>query len=316
MKEVYDLIILGAGPAGLSSGIYGARAKLNTLIIEKKKTGGLITTTNEIDNYPGSLKNETGLSLMTRMKEQCIDFGVNFTQDYIEALEIYDDIKVLISKNNEYKCKALIIATGCSPKELNICKEKELLGKGISYCSICDGDFFEDLEVFVVGSGESAAKESLFLSKYARKVNIICRGNILKSSRYIKDKIFKNKKINVLYNKQITEIDGNGILEKIVLEDIVTKEIKEYKANKDDGMIGLFIFIGLKPQTELFKNNLKLDDKGYILGDENMKTNIDGIFVAGDCRSKVLRQVVTATNDGAIAAIMAEEYINDNFIRC
>lgn len=314
MEEIYDLIILGGGPAGLSSGIYGARAKLKTLIIEKNKTGGLITITHEVDNYPGSKKKETGISLMNRMKEQCIEVGAEIVQDNIVGLDINHKIKRLKGKNKEYRCKSLIIATGSQPKKLNLLKEKELLGKGISYCAICDGDFFEDLEVFVIGSGESASKESLFLTKYARKVNLVCRGNILKSSQKIKEKVLNHEKINVIYNKSVVEIDGTDLLEKIILKDSITDEIKVYKANEDDGMIGLFVFIGLEPQTKLFEKILELDDNGYILSDENMKTNVNGVFVAGDCRKKVLRQVVTATSDGAIAAIMANEYISEKFI--
>ncbi|MGL5327743.1 MAG: thioredoxin-disulfide reductase [Peptostreptococcaceae bacterium] len=314
MKEIYDVIILGGGPAGLTSGIYGARSKLNTLIIEKKQLGGLIVNTFEVDNYPGSNKNSTGVSLMNRMKEQCLEFGVNIVQDLITELEIEDDIKILKSKNNEYKCKALIIATGSNPKKLNIHGEDELIGKGISYCAICDGDFFENLEVFVVGSGESAAKEGLFLTKYARKVNIICRGNRLKCSELLKNKIYSNEKISLIFNKTIKAVHGDEVLDKIILQDVLTKENTEYKANEEDGMIGLFVFIGLKAQTQIFKGILDLDSQGYILSNENMQTNIDGVFVAGDCRSKILRQIVTATSDGAIAATMAEEYINERFL--
>ncbi|SCH39571.1 thioredoxin-disulfide reductase [Romboutsia sp. 1001713B170207_170306_H8] len=308
--DIYDLIILGGGPAGLSSGIYSGRSKLNTLIIEKKKVGGIITDTCEIENYPGSIKNETGISLMKRMREQYLELGGNIIKDIIVDVDLKSDIKILRSKERTYKCKSLIIATGSLPKKLNIPKENNFIGKGISYCAICDAYLYTDLEVFVVGSGESAIKEALYIAKYAKKVNIVVRSNKLKCSQYMKDKLINNPKINLIFNKVVEKIDGEEILEKIFLRDIYTNELVEYRGDEDDGVIGLFVFIGLNPKTELFKNFINMDN-GYIITDECMATNINGVFAAGDCRYKKIRQVVTATSDGAIAALSAEEYLRN-----
>lgn len=314
MIDIYDLIILGGGPAGLSSGIYSARSKLKTLIIEQKKTGGQIVNTYEIENYPGSIEYETGISLMKRMKDQCQSFGAQIIQDKIVGVDLKSDIKVLKGKYKEYKCKSIIIATGSYPKRLNIPKEEEFTGKGVSYCAICDGEFFTDLEVFVVGSGESSVKESLYLTRYAKKVNIICRSNYLKCSKVVEEKIYNNSKINLFFNKVVKKISGDEVLSKIVLEDVNNSDVLEFYADKGDDIIGLFVFIGLSPQTDIFKDIIEMDSYGYIITDENMKTNIEGIFAAGDCRQKMLRQIVTATNDGAIAAVMAEKYIKEKFI--
>lgn len=314
MKEIYDLIILGGGPAGLSSGIYASRSKLNTLIIEKKKNGGSIVNTYDIENYPGAIDGETGISLISRMRNQCIEFGCKFVQDEIVSVELESKIKSLRGKCFQYKCKSLIIATGSKPKELNIDNEKEFIGKGISYCSICDGHLFEGLDIVLIGSGESAAKEGLYLTKYANKVNIVSRSNDLKCSKLMKEKLNNNIKINIFFNKIVSELNGDGILEKIVFKDINTNEYIEFKAKEEDGVIGLFIFIGLNPETKIFEGILNIDNNGYIVTDENMKTNIQGVFAAGDCRYKKLRQVVTATSDGAIASISAEEYIKEIFM--
>ena len=314
MIDIYDLIILGGGPAGLSSGIYSARSKLKTLIIEQRRTGGQIVNTYEIENYPGSTEDVTGISLMNRMKDQCQSFGAQIIQDKIVSMNLKSDIKILKGKYKEYRCKALIIATGSYPKKLNIPKEEEFTGKGVSYCAICDGDFFTDLEVFVVGSGESAVKEGLYLTRYAKKVNIVSRSSYLKCSKMMEERVYNHSKINLFFNKAIKKIDGNEVLEKIVLEDVNNGEIIECDADKDDGIVGLFVFIGFNPQTDIFKYIIEVDSYGYIITDENMKTNVDGIFAAGDCRQKMLRQIVTATNDGAIAAVMAEKYIKEKFI--
>lgn len=314
MTDIYDLIILGGGPAGLSAGIYSSRSKLKTLIIDQKKTGGQIVNTYEIENYPGSIEYETGISLMNRMKEQCKSFGAEIIQDEIIKVNLSSDIKELKGKYKDYKCKSLIIATGSYPRKLNIQNEDKFIGKGVSYCSICDGDFFTDLEVFVVGSGESAVKESLYLTRYAKKVNIISRSNYLKCSKIMEEKICNNSKINLFFSKIIKEISGDEVLNKIILEDTNSGDLLEFCADKDDGIIGLFVFIGLNPKTDIFKDIIETDSYGYIITDENMKTNLDGIFAAGDCRQKMLRQIVTATNDGAIAAFMAEKYIKEKFI--
>ena len=295
MNNIYDVIIIGSGPGGLSAGIYSARSKLKTLIIEKNLFGGQILNTGVIENYPGSIEDETGASLAKRMIKQCEKFGAEFIKDKVLDIELNKEIKTIKCKNNTYKTKSVIIATGCKHKNLNVDREDEFLGRGLSYCAICDGHLFEDLHVYVAGGGESAVKESLYLSKFAKKVTILSKYDELKCSGYIEEKCREKDNIEIINNVKIIELLGRESV---------------FIADEDDEIIGLFVFVGLKSQTDLFKGLLNLDEKGYIKTDENMKTNIDGVYAIGDCRSKDLRQVITACNDGAIAAINVEKYIN------
>ena len=312
MEKIYDLIVVGAGPAGLSAGIYGARAKIDTLVIEKDKIGGQIISTNEIVNYPGSIENATGESLINRMVLQCKEFGVNIKNDNIKACDLSGQIKTLIGENGIYKAKTVIIAAGASPRKLNVNGEATFTGRGVSYCATCDGDFFEGLEVFSIGGGDVSAEESLLLAKFAKKVTIVHRKEKLNAAKSIIDKVENNPKIEILWNTVVKEFKGDKVLNSIVFENVISKEVSEYKANDEDGMLGAFIFVGYIPDTEIYKNILNLSDAGYIVTDEKMNTNIDGVFAAGDCREKMLRQVVTATADGAIAAISAEKYLDKN----
>ncbi|MDB8792325.1 thioredoxin-disulfide reductase [Romboutsia sp. 1001216sp1] len=309
MGNIYDLIIIGSGPAGLSAGLYGARAKLKTLILEKGKTGGQIVTTHDVANYPGSVENASRPKLIARMVEQCKGFGAEMKKDNIIDVDLESDIKVLKGEKGEYRGKAVVIATGSIPRKLGVKGEKELTGKGVSYCATCDGDFFTDLEVFAIGGGNSAVEEEIFLTKFARKVTIINRNEKLTCAKSIAEKAQNNPNIEFVHNTTVKELCGDGILEKVVFENILTGELSEYEADEEDGTMGVFVFIGLKPETEIFRDKIDTDQNDYIITDEDMKTNIEGIFAAGDCRVKALRQVVTATNDGAIATISAEKYI-------
>ena len=313
MENLYDLIIIGSGPAGLSAGIYGARAKMRTLIIEKDKTGGQIVTTHEVANYPGSVQDASGPKLIARMVEQCKEFGVEFIKDTVVDTELDSEIKVLKGEKNEYKAKAVILATGATPSKLNVPGERPLTGKGVSYCATCDADFFTDLEVFVVGGGDSAIEEGMYLTKFARKVTIVHRRDQLRCAKSIEEKARKNPKIEFKLDTVINELKGDGILESIIFENKKTGEIEEYFADEEDGTMGVFVFVGFAPQTDLFKGKVEMNERGYIPTDDEMRTNIPGVFAAGDCRVKSLRQVVTATSDGAIATIMAEKYIAENF---
>lgn len=309
MGDIYDLIIIGSGPAGLSAGIYGARAKLKTLILEKGKTGGQIVTTHDVANYPGSIENASGPKLIARMVEQCKSFGAEMKKDNIIDADLESDIKVLKGEKCEYRGKAVVIATGSTPRKLGVKGEKELTGKGVSYCATCDGDFFTDLEVFAIGGGNSAVEEGMFLTKFARKVTIVNRNEKLTCAKSIAEKAKNTPNIEFMHNTTVKELHGDGILEKVVFENTLTGELSEYEADEEDGTMGVFVFIGLKPETEIFRDKIDTDQSGYIITDEDMRTNIEGVFAAGDCRVKALRQVVTATNDGAIATISAEKYI-------
>ncbi|WDV47065.1 thioredoxin-disulfide reductase [Clostridiaceae bacterium M8S5] len=313
MENVYDVAIIGSGPAGLAAGLYSGRARMNTIIIEKEKAGGQIVTTEEVENYPGSIGEESGPSLIARMVKQAEGFGAKKAKDTITDIQLDGDIKVLKGEKEEYRAKAVIIASGAKPRLIGCPGEKELTGKGVSYCATCDGAFFEDFEVFVVGGGDSAVEEAMFLTKFARKVTIIHRRDTLRAAKSIQEKAFKNEKIDFMWNSEIVEVKGEGIVESIVVKNRESGELKQIDADEEDGTFGVFVFIGFMPQTNLFKDKVDMDQRGYIITDDNMKTNIEGVFAAGDCRVKSLRQVVTACADGAIAATQAEKYIEDKF---
>lgn len=313
MEKIYDLIIIGAGPGGLSAGLYGARAKMDTLIIEKDKTGGQISTTEEVANYPGSIPDASGPTLVARMVEQVEEFGAQKVKDNILEVDFSKDIKVLKGEKDVYKAKSVIVATGASPRKLDVPGEKELTGKGVSYCATCDADFFTDMQVFVVGGGDSAVEEALFLTKFAKQVTIVHRRDSLRAAKSIQEKAFKNPKIDFKWDTAIKEIKGDGIVESVIFENLKTNEVEEYLADEEFGTFGIFVFTGYLPQTELFKDVLEMDKQGYLITDTKMNSNIKGVFVAGDCRQKTLRQVVTAVADGAIAAVEAEKYVDEHF---
>lgn len=311
MNGNYDVIILGAGPAGLSAGIYAGRARLSTLIIGKD--GGQITSSEEIENYPGQvLINETGTSLITRMTEQCKKFGVECIQDVVTSITLEGSMKKVVTSKQEFCGKTIIIATGAHARPIGCKREQEFIGTGISYCATCDANFFEGLEVFVVGGGDAAVEEAIYLTKFARKVTIIHRRDQLRAAKSIQEKAMKNPKISFIWDSVVEEVGGEGILSEIVVKNVKTEERTTYKASAADGVFGLFGFVGTIPNTELFENTTLVLNKGYIPTDEEMHTNIDGVFAAGDVRVKGLRQVVTAVADGAIAATQAEHYI-ENF---
>lgn len=310
MEKIYDVAIIGSGPAGLTAGLYAGRAKQDAVIFEKSKTGGQIVTTDEIVNMPSSIRDASGPSLIARLVEQVDEFGAERISDGIIDVQLEGDIKLIKGKKGEYKAKSVIVATGATPRPLGVPGEKEFIGKGVSYCATCDGAFFTDMEVFVVGGGDSAVEEAMFLTKFARKVTILSRDPELTCAKSIQEKAFNNDKIEVLWNMEIKEIKGDGIVEEMTLYNNKTEETTEYVANEEDGTFGIFVFIGYKPETDIFKDALDLE-YGYIRTDENMKTKIPGVFAAGDCRVKSLRQVVTATADGAIAAVQAEKYVEN-----
>ncbi|MBG0763586.1 MAG: thioredoxin-disulfide reductase [Tissierellales bacterium] len=311
MENIYDLIIIGAGPAGLSAGIYASRAKLSTLILEKDKTGGQIVTTDEVANYPGSVENPTGPSIVARMVKQAEEFGALRKKDPVLEVDFTGKIKIVRCKKNEYQGRSVIIASGAKPRRIGCQGEVELTGKGVSYCATCDGDFFTDFEVFVIGGGDSAVEEAIYLTKYARKVTVVHRRDELRAAKSIQEKAFKNKKIEFLWDTTVEEIKGKGIVESIVFKNKKTGEITEYKAQEEDGTFGVFPFVGYEPMSHIYKDIIQLDEKGYIITDEKMRTNIDGVFAVGDIRVKDLRQVITAAADGAIGAVQAEKYIDN-----
>lgn len=312
MDKIYDVIILGAGPAGLAAGLYAGRSRLSTLIIEKGKDGGQIAITDEIENYPGQqVEGESGPSLIARMTEQAKKFGAERASDTILSVELEGDVKVLKSAKNEYKAKAVIVATGAFPKPIGCENEAKFMGKGISFCATCDASFFEDFEVYVVGGGDSAVEEAMYLTKFARKVTIIHRRDELRAAKSIQEKAFANPKLHFMWDTVVTKVDSDDeLLNKMTVKNVKTGEETVIEADPDDGLFGLFGFIGYNPNSKLFEGMLDME-RGYIKTDADMHTNIPGVFAAGDIRVKSLRQVVTAAADGAIAAMQAEKYINE-----
>ena len=309
MSNIYDVIIIGSGPAGLSAGIYSGRSLLKTLIIERSKAGGQTVTTNEIDNYPGADIEETGPSLIEKMIKQAQRFGVEQVKGDVIDVELEGAVKTVKCAGAEYQGKVVIIASGAFPRLMGCKGEAEFTAKGVSYCATCDAAFFEELEVYVVGGGDSAIQEALFIARFARKITIIQNLPELTAAKSIQQKAFDNPKFNFVYNSTVEEVRGaTGLLDTIVIKNTQTGEITEFHADEEDGTFGLFVFIGLVPKTDIFQGKINMD-RGYIPTDENMCTNVPGVYAVGDCRIKPLRQVVTAAADGAIAAVHAEKYI-------
>ena len=299
MSKVYDVIILGAGPGGLAAGLYAGRSRLSTLVIEKGQDGGQIAITDDIENYPGQIvEGESGPSLIARMTQQVEKFGAERVSDTINSVDFSGEIKILRSAKNEYQAKNVIIATGAYARPIGCKGEAEFRGKGVSYCATCDANFFEDMEVFVVGGGDSAVEEAMYLTKFARKVTIIHRRDELRAA----------KSISV-----VEELGGDDILQWMKVKNVKTGEVKTVEADEEDGMFGVFGFIGTVPNSKLFEGIIDMDERGYIRTDENMHTNVPNVYAVGDVRIKSLRQVVTAAADGAIAAVQVERSLSDYF---
>lgn len=308
MDRIYDVIILGAGPAGLTAGLYAGRSRLDTLIIEKLAPGGQTAITDEIENYPGSIEHETGPSLVARMESQARKFGARIVSDTVLAVELNGAVKRIRCSGGEYLAKTVIAATGVTHKPIGCIGEKQLTGKGVSYCATCDAAFFEGLEVYVVGGGDAAVEEALYLTKFARLVTLIHRRDQLRAAKSIQQKAFANEKMRFFWDTVVEELRGDGVLESMILRNVKTGERREITADEDDGTFGVFVFVGFEPAGALFEGQLTMEN-GYLVTDDDMKTNVPGVFAAGDIRVKSLRQVVTAVADGAIAATQAERFL-------
>ena len=305
MSHLYDVIIIGGGPAGYSAALYSARAGLETLVIEKFSVGGQMTLTDVIDNYPGFEEGIDGISLGFKMQQGAERYGAKTEYDEILEVSLDGKIKSVKGAANEYKSKAVIIATGANPRELGIDGEQELVGKGVHYCAHCDGRFYKDKVVAVVGGGNSAAEDAIYLSRLAKKVYLIHRRNELRATKIYHGQLERAENVEFIWDSSVKELVADKRLNGIKVENLISSEVKNIDCD------GLFVSIGRKPVSELFKGKLKLDEYGYIIADESTKTNIDGVFVAGDVRTKALRQVVTAVSDGATAAHFTEGYINN-----
>ena len=307
MKTIYDVIVIGGGAAGMSAGIYSGRAKMKTLVLEQGSVGGQAKTTNEIVNYPG-VRHTTGPKLMEEMHLQAEDFGVKFAQAEVLEAKLEGEIKVLKTTNGDYETRSVIIATGATPRTLGFPGEAEYRGRGVAYCATCDGEFYTGLEVFVIGAGFAAAEEAIFLTRFARKVTVIAREPEFTCAKTIADKVLAHPKIEVKFNTEIVEATGDELLRRVKFINNQTGETFEHVAAEDE-TFGIFIFAGYVPQTKVFNGLVDMDKWGYIITDENMHTSVEGVYAAGDLRPKVLRQVVTAVADGAIASLEAEKYV-------
>lgn len=306
-EDLYDVIVIGGGPAGLTAAIYLSRAKYRVLILEKEQFGGQITITNEVVNYPGIGKT-SGKALTDTMRRQAEAFGAECLLTEAKGLDISDEVKTVHTSRGDFHCLGILIATGAHPRTIGFKGEEEHKGQGVAYCATCDGEFFTDKNIFVVGGGFAAAEESVFLTKFARHVTILMRTEDFTCAASVADKAKNHEKITVITNTIVEEVSGENGLNYIRYKNTKTDKITEHRAENGD-FFGVFVFAGYTPDTELVKDVIDLNEHGYIVTDSQQKTNIDGIYAAGDVCIKPLRQVVTATGDGALAATELEKYV-------
>ena len=301
-KKQKELIIIGGGPAGLTAAIYGARAKLNMLLLEDQILGGQVRNSYTIENYPG-FKTVTGSELADLMQQQAEELGAEIDEfDMIEKVDFSGEKKIIETSNYIYETDTVIISTGATPRKLPIPNEEKFSGKGIHYCAVCDGAMYEGKVIAVVGGGNSALEEALFLTKFAKKVYMIRRYDYFKGEKSTIDEVMNHPKIEVLFNEDLVDVEGKDFVEKAIIKN--TKDNSEKELELD----AIFGYIGTEPKTELFKEYVNLSH-GYIPTDNNMKTNIEGVYAAGDVREKEFRQITTAVSDGTIAALQAEKYV-------
>lgn len=302
-RNFYDLIIVGAGPAGLSAAIYMARAKYKVLVLEKEQIGGQIRITDELVNYPGVLRT-SGREITAVMREQAEAFGAEFALAEVLGMELESDIKKFSTTRGEYRSLTAILAVGANPRKLGFTGEKEFQGHGVAYCATCDGEFFTGKQVFVIGGGFAAVEEGIFLARYAKQVRLVVREDDFTCAKTVSDQLKNVENVEVVFNTEIVEVTGGAMPEKAVFRNHQTGEVTEFE--EKDGF-GVFVFAGYVPNTKWLPKSIELDEQGYILTDRNQKTNLDGVYAAGDVCVKNLRQVVTAVSDGAIAATSAEK---------
>jgi len=302
-RPEYDLLIIGGGPAGLTAGMYATRGGLRTVLIEKLAPGGQAASTFMIENYPGFPEGIPGPELSQAMENQAKRFGLEIINGEIEQLISQGHLWEVIQEGNKFIGKAVIVATGVNPVKLGIPGEEELTGRGVSYCATCDGPFFRGQEIGVVGGGDSAVDEALYLTRFANQVYLIHRRNALRAEKIIQERAFRNEKIKILWDTVVTKVLGETGVEGIELRNVKTREMRNLKVS------GVFFYVGLKPNAEFLRGVVKMDEPGYVITDDHMATSVPGIFAAGDVRQKLLRQVTTAVGDGATAAFAAERYI-------
>lgn len=300
-----DLIIVGGGPAGLSAGIYAGRAKLDVLLLERGAPGGLAATTETIENYPGFPEGIGGAELMAQMLAQAQRFGLAVDSANVEEISCSDRHFVLKTEDGVLPSRAVILATGAEPELLHVPGETELRGRGVSYCATCDGAFFREKTVAVVGGGDAAVEEAVFLTRFAQKILLIHRRDELRATRVVQEKARQNPKIEFVWNSVVEEVLGKSKVEGVRVKNVRSGETNVLEVD------GVFIYIGQRPASRMVEELVQLDERGYVITDEKMQTSCPGLFAAGDVRRKLLRQVVTAVADGAIAAVAAEKYLEE-----
>ncbi|AKL86465.1 thioredoxin-disulfide reductase [Bacillus atrophaeus] len=304
-EKIYDVIIIGAGPAGMTAAVYTSRANLSTLMIERGIPGGQMANTEDVENYPG-FESILGPELSNKMFDHAKKFGAEYAYGDIKEIVDGKEYKTVKAGSKEYKARAIIISAGAEYKKIGVPGEKELGGRGVSYCAVCDGAFFKGKELVVVGGGDSAVEEGVYLTRFASKVTIVHRRDKLRAQSILQARAFDNEKIDFIWNKTVKEIhEENGKVGKVTLVDTISGEEEEFATN------GVFIYIGMLPLSKPFENLGITNDEGYIETNDRMETKVDGIFAAGDIREKSLRQIVTATGDGSIAAQSVQHYVEE-----
>ena len=306
MEHIYDMIIIGGGPAGYSAALYAARAGLDSLLIEKMAPGGQMALTGDIENYPGFEEGVDGFTLGMKMQQNAERFGAQTEYAEVSSVDFSKKIKQIQTTNGIFYAKTVVIASGANPRELGIENEEKLIGKGIHYCAHCDGRFYKDKIVAVVGGGNSAVQDALYLSRLAKKVYLIHRRDTLRATKIYHEPLMKASNVEFIWNSVVSEFITDDRIKGVKVQNIKTSQTNEILCD------GIFISIGRKPATDFTKDIIALDQNGYIIADETTKTNIAGVYAAGDTRTKALRQVVTAVADGAVAVHYAEEYLAEN----
>ena len=310
MGKIYDLLIVGGGPAGLAAAIYAGQAKMDTLVFEKPQDGSQYINTADVINYPG-IRNIKGPVLLQEMQKQARDFGVEFADAQIDRVDFAGKTKKIFAADTKYEGRAVILATGALPKRGGFPGEEKYIGRGVSYSSTCDGEFYSGLDIFVLGGGSAAAEEALFLTRFGRSVTVIVRKKAFTCAKPVADKVRSHPKIKVNFNTEIIDVKGDDLMRSITFHNKATEKTFTYEASEEDKTFGLFVFSGYEPATGPFAGQVKMDESGYVFTDDQMRTSVPGIFAAGDLRPKTLRQMVTAAADGAAAAACAAKYVTD-----
>jgi len=305
-KRIYDLIIIGGGPAGLTAGIYATRGKLDTLLLERLNPGGLVASTDWVENYPGFPEGIIGAELMKKMEEQATKFGLQFDIfKEVNSVDLKGKIKTIKVDQEEYKAKAVIIASGTEPKKLNIPGEDKFKGRGVSYCATCDGPFFQNKDIVIIGAGSSGIQEGLYLTRFVKSITVVEFMAQMNAEKILQERAQREPKFKFFLNHMATSINGDNQVESVTIKSRETGEEKTIPAS------GVFIYVGWNPMTDFLKGQVDLDKWGYVVAGEDTKTSAPGVFAAGDVRQKILRQITTAISDGTVAAFMVERYVEE-----